>query len=110
MARLRLIESLAASVYWSLWRNLAINFPRKDQSRVPDHWRVFGARISPLTGSPRVAVNPANAALNYLYCVLESESTLLPETVSLGGRQISAIEAGCVNLAGICFLASKTSP
>ena len=72
-----------ASAYWSLWRNLTINFPKKDQSRIPDHWRVFGARISPLTGSPRVAINPANAALNYLYCVLESESRLAAAALGL---------------------------
>jgi CRISPR-associated endonuclease Cas1 len=73
---LRLIESQAASAYWAAWRTLPINFPRKDEPRVPAHWRVFGARISPLTGSPRVAVNPPNAILNYLYTVLESESRL----------------------------------
>jgi len=83
IAQIRLIESLAASVYWFLWRNLAINFPKKDQSRVPNHWQVFGARVSPLTGSPRVAVNPANAALNYLYCVLESESRLAAAALGL---------------------------
>jgi hypothetical protein len=32
--------------------------------------------VSPLTNSPRLAVNPANAILNYLYAVLESESRL----------------------------------
>ena len=83
MERIRLIESLAAGCYWSMWRNLSINFPRKDQSRVPDGWRVFGARVSPLTGSPRVAVNPANAVLNYLYCVLESESRLAAASLGL---------------------------
>lgn len=36
----------------------------------------FGTRISPLTGSPRLAVNPPNAMLNYLYAVLESEARL----------------------------------
>jgi CRISPR-associated endonuclease Cas1 len=83
MDRIRLIESLAAGCYWSMWRNLSINFPRKDQSRVPDHWKVFGARVSPLTGSPRVAVNPANAVLNYLYSVLESESRLAAASLGL---------------------------
>src|SRR5207237_9104092 len=73
---IRRIESLAAGAYWSAWRTLPINFPKKDEARVPDHWRVFGARVSPLTGSPRLAVNPPNAILNYLYCVLESESLL----------------------------------
>ncbi len=43
---------------------------------MPNHWRVFETRISPLTGSPRLATNPANAILNYLYAVLESETRL----------------------------------
>ncbi len=63
---IRQVESLAAGAYWAAWRTLPINFPRKDESRVPAHWRVFGARVSPLTGSPRLAVNPPNALLIYL--------------------------------------------
>jgi CRISPR-associated endonuclease Cas1 len=73
---IRQVESLAAGSYWSAWRALPITFPRKDEPRLPAHWRVFGARVSPLTGSPRLAVNPPNAILNYLYAVLESESRL----------------------------------
>ncbi len=79
----RLIESQAASAYWASWRGLTITFPRKDEPRVPAHWFVFGARISPLTGSPRLAVNPANAILNYLYALLESESRLAAATLGL---------------------------
>jgi CRISPR associated protein, Cas1 family len=45
-----------------------------DVARVPDHWRSFGGRISPLTGSPRLAANPPNAILNYLYALLEAEA------------------------------------
>jgi CRISPR/Cas system-associated endonuclease Cas1 len=48
----RQIESKAAGAYWAAWRTLPISFPRKDELRVPAHWRVFGARVSPLTGSP----------------------------------------------------------
>lgn len=79
----RLIESRAASAYWAAWRTLSITYPRKDESRVPQHWRSFGARISPLTGSPRLAVNPPNAILNYLYAVLESESRLAAAALGL---------------------------
>ena len=79
----RLIESRAASAYWAAWRTLSIMYPRKDESRVPEHWRSFGARISPLTGSPRLAVNPPNAILNYLYAVLESESRLAAAALGL---------------------------
>jgi CRISPR-associated endonuclease Cas1 len=73
---IRLIESQAARAYWSAWSTLPVNFPKKDLRRVPEHWRSFGTRVSPLTGSPRLAANPPNAILNYLYCVLESEARL----------------------------------
>jgi len=73
---IRFLESRAASAYWSAWRSLPITYPKVDSRRIPDHWRTFGARCSPLTGSPRLAVNPPNAMLNYLYAVLESESRL----------------------------------
>lgn len=62
---------------------MQITFPRKDEPRVPEHWRVFGARTSPLTGSPRSAINPANAILNYLYALLESEARLAAVGVGL---------------------------
>ena len=81
--RIREIESHAAAAYWSAWRPLPINFPRKDERRVPAHWRTFGTRASPLTGSPRLAVNPPNAILNYLYAVLESECRLALAAVGL---------------------------
>jgi CRISPR-associated endonuclease Cas1 len=80
---IRLIESQAAYAYWSIWRTLPVNFPRKDAQRIPDHWRTFGARVSPLTGSPRLAVNPPNAMLNYLYALLESESRLAAAALGL---------------------------
>jgi CRISPR-associated endonuclease Cas1 len=80
---IRLIEAQAAGAYWSSWRNLPINFPRNDLQRVPDHWRTFGARISPLTGSPRLAANPPNAILNYLYAVLEAEARLSAAAIGL---------------------------
>lgn len=82
LEEIRLTEARSAAVYWSLWRNLPIMFPEKDK-RIPDHWRTFGARVSPLTGSPRVAVNPANAMLNFLYSLLFSESRLAATTLGL---------------------------
>ena len=78
-----LIESQAARAYWSAWSTLPINFPKNDLPRVPEHWRSFGTRVSPLTGSPRLAVNPPNAILNYLYCVLESEARLAAAALGL---------------------------
>jgi CRISPR-associated endonuclease Cas1 len=80
---IRLLESQAALAYWSAWRTVQVMFPKGDLRRVPDHWRTFGTRISPLTGSPRLAVNPPNAILNYLYAVLESEACLAAATLGL---------------------------
>ena len=79
----RQLESQAAQAYWSAWRSLPINFPTADYRRVPEHWRTFGIRKSILTGSPRLAVNPSNAMLNYMYALLESESRLAAAAVGL---------------------------
>jgi CRISPR/Cas system-associated endonuclease Cas1 len=51
--------------------------------RVPEHWRNFGPRQSPLSGSPRLAANPPNAVLNYLYAVLESGARLAAAALGL---------------------------
>jgi CRISPR-associated endonuclease Cas1 len=83
ISTIRLLESQGAASYWSAWHDLPINFPRNDLRRVPAHWRVFGTRKSPLTGSPRLAVNPPNAILNYLYALLESESRLAAAALGL---------------------------
>jgi CRISPR-associated endonuclease Cas1 len=80
---LRQVEAQAALAYWSLMRTVAVEFPRSDLARVPDHWRVFGTRHSPLTNSPRLSVNPPNAMLNYLYALLESESRLAAAALGL---------------------------
>lgn len=80
---IRLVESHAAQAYWSAWRNVTVTFPRKDLPRVPEHWRTFGWRISSLTRSPRLATNPANAILNYLYGLLQAESRLAAATLGL---------------------------
>jgi CRISPR-associated endonuclease Cas1 len=73
---IRGIESRAASEYWRAWYDVPVLFPRNDAKRVPEHWLRFGSRHSPLTGGPRLAINPANALLNYLTAVAESECRL----------------------------------
>jgi CRISPR-associated endonuclease Cas1 len=73
ISSVRLIESQAAHCYWGAWANVPIRWPRKDERRIPAHWKVFGSRISPLTHAPRLAANPPNALLNVLYCLLENE-------------------------------------
>ena len=83
IASIRLIEAQAASAYWSAWRTLPLTFPKKDLPRVPEHWRTFGTRISPLTGSPRLAVTPGCAMMNYAYALLEAEASLAARALSL---------------------------
>jgi hypothetical protein len=54
------------------------DLPPRDRDRhqqLPDHWRTLGNRHSTLSGTPRAAVTPGNAMLNYLYGVLNSEIT-----------------------------------
>lgn len=76
MDRARWIESRAAAFYWSAWHELPIVFARKDATRVPKHWLQFGSRRSPLTGGPRLSVNPANTLLNFTFAIAESECRL----------------------------------
>jgi CRISPR-associated endonuclease Cas1 len=80
---IRHLESQGASAYWAAWRDLPIMFPKADLPRVPSHWRTFDTRKSPLSGSQRLAANPANAILNYLYAVLESETRLAVAALGL---------------------------
>ena len=73
---LRLAEAQAALAYWAAWTDVTVRFTRRDAPRVPAKWLTFGVRRSPLTGNPRLAANPANAILNYLYAILESEARI----------------------------------
>jgi CRISPR-associated endonuclease Cas1 len=79
----RSVELRAAKIYWKAWRTVSVRFPDKELPRVPEHWQKFGARASTLSGSPRLAVNPVNAILNYLYALLEAECRLALTTLGL---------------------------
>jgi CRISPR-associated endonuclease Cas1 len=74
--RIRYLEAEAAKNYWSTWSDVPILFPRKDIRRVPAHWLRFGSRHSPITGGPRLAINPPNGVLNYVFAIAESECRL----------------------------------
>jgi CRISPR-associated endonuclease Cas1 len=79
----RVLEAEAAKLYWEQWSQVSMQFVKKDIRRVPDHWRTFNQRVSQLSLSPRRAINPANALLNYLYAILEVECTLALHQVGL---------------------------
>ena len=76
LATMRLIEAGAAEIYWSALAAVSIPFVRHASGSIPEHWRVIGPRHSPLSGSPRHALTPAHATLNYLYAVAETEVTV----------------------------------
>jgi len=77
------LEAVAASAYWEAWAAIPIRFARKEEPRVPEHWRTFGSRSSPITSSQRKAANPVNALLNYLYAMLEAEARIAALTLGL---------------------------
>ena len=83
ISMIRLIESQAARIYWSAWSTLPINFPKNDLKSVPEHWRRFSTRVSALTGAPRLACNPPNSILNFVYCLLEAEARLAASAMGL---------------------------
>jgi len=72
----RYLEGQAARTYWNAWNQVPVLFPRKDLERIPNRWLYFGTRHSPLTGQPRLAINPPNAILNYCFALAESECRL----------------------------------
>ncbi len=73
---LRWVESQAARTYWNAWTDHPMTFVKTDQAVIPDHWKTFGTRGSRFGTGGRRAVNPANALLNYLYALLEAETSL----------------------------------
>jgi len=79
----RFIEARAAKAYWQAWSDVQVQWPRKDEKLVPERFKRFGSRISPLTHSPRQATNAPNAILNFLYAILESESRLAATAMGL---------------------------
>jgi CRISPR-associated endonuclease Cas1 len=82
-AQLRSVEAQAAAAYWSAWRPVSIRFAKRDQAKVPEHWKTFSTRSSPISGATRNAGNPINALLNYLYAILETEVRLAILTMGL---------------------------
>ena len=80
---IRQLEAKAASIYWSALQDVAVRFPSNEFLNVPEHWKILGARRSPLSWNARKATNPINAILNYLYAVLESETRLAINALGL---------------------------
>jgi CRISPR-associated protein Cas1 len=75
------IEGRVSATYWQALADRQLHFGRRQD--VPDHWKTFGSRRSPLTGTPRRAVTPGAALLNYLYSVAASEITVSLYSIGL---------------------------
>lgn len=67
---LRVLEAQAAAGYWYCFEGIPLLF--RQVGKLPTCWQRIGGRSSPKTGSPRKAVDPFNAILNYCYAVLET--------------------------------------
>jgi CRISPR-associated endonuclease Cas1 len=80
---LMVAEAQAAASYWNGWRAVQIRFARRDQARIPEHWKSFETRRSPISGSSRLSGTPINSMLNYLYGILETEVRLAILTIGL---------------------------
>jgi len=83
-ARIQQIESMGAGLYWSTWQHIPLTWQKRDLPKIPTRWLEWGPRKSPLAGlSPRAAISPAHAMLNYLYAILETEATIALQTLGL---------------------------
>jgi CRISPR-associated endonuclease Cas1 len=82
---LRILEATAADLWWSSWSDVQMRFIAKDRGRVRDAWTGWHGRSSALGGarSPRHAVGPVNALLNYGYRLAEAETLLAVQAVGL---------------------------
>ena len=77
MAEIRKIESIAGRYYWQTFAHLPLSYDSKWRRNVPDHWHLAGPRTSPVDRKrAKRALSPAHAVLNYLYAILESETTI----------------------------------
>ncbi|MHB1582994.1 MAG: CRISPR-associated endonuclease Cas1 [Acidimicrobiales bacterium] len=75
------VEAKAAAAYWKAWAGVEVTFAPRDRSRVPEHWRTFGGRRSPLSAEGASAVNrhagdATNGLLNFSYWLAQSEAQI----------------------------------
>jgi CRISPR-associated endonuclease Cas1 len=75
--RLTLLEGSAARAYFAAWQGFKLPWLKRDEKRVPPHYRTFDQRESPLTDrqhrGPMKAADPLNAMLNYCYIILVND-------------------------------------
>ncbi len=87
LVRCRDLEAQASNAYFAAWSTtVTCRFAERDAAKVPDQWKIFAARTSPLQRSgrsPRNAADPINALLNYGYALAEAETRLAAIAVGL---------------------------
>jgi CRISPR-associated endonuclease Cas1 len=77
MGEVRKFESIAGRYYWQTFAHLPVSFEARWRQSVPDHWHLAGPRTSPVDRKrAKRALSPAHAILNYLYAILECETTI----------------------------------
>ena len=70
-------------LYWRILAQVTVRFVRRAASAIPEHWRTAGLRSSLISGTPRHAVTPFHAVLNYLYSLAETEVSIAVAAVGL---------------------------
>lgn len=87
MGAVRKIEAAAAGIHWRGWagaKGATLRFTTRDQGHIPDHWQAFQTRRSLVDPKGnRLAADPTNAVLNYLYRLAEIEATQAAIAVGL---------------------------
>jgi CRISPR/Cas system-associated endonuclease Cas1 len=76
-------EARAANVYWQALADLPTTFARDDLTKIPQRWLTAGDRHSALSSSPKKAVTPFHAMLNYSHQLAEFEAQLAPCALGL---------------------------
>src|SRR6266511_2069756 len=77
------LEAVVASIYWQCWSEVACTWTEQALRHVPQHWRSAGQRTSNRGKSPRNAITPPQAMLNYSYRLLETEAIIALRKVGL---------------------------
>jgi len=77
-ATIRACESRAARTYWQAWKLQRMQWVRRDQPQIPEHWsKPFNGRFA------RPALTPINALLHYCYAIAEVEARIACQILGL---------------------------
>src|SRR5262249_50701556 len=63
-AQLRMMEAVAAQMYFAVWRKIPLNWKEDRKRPIPDDWRVFSQRESMIGALKPHTTHPVNAIFN----------------------------------------------